>query len=254
MYTHFIFVAKSTYIRKKIALDFVTTDIKELNFVGKMDLIAKKYGGIPPVTIRRVRTDSMDWSSVILEDNKYQNVKLYNNLDDFVGMLLKDKQLNSIDIMNYILSRTACTHLKLEKLIYLCYADYLCFENKKLFLDQIYVLNDGPIILNVFKKMINSKLKIKVIFHLIKGEDDQKIYYKNNYYFRAKERIRNSENGNLKIEIIDKVIDKYKDYTGKELSEMIKGKTDFSMFKSFNLNKDKTLIDEVILRKYFSEY
>lgn len=58
----------------------------------------------------------------------------------------KDRKLKGIDVAKYILSKTPCTQLKLQKLVYLCFADYLCDTGKELFTDKIYAFKYGPVV------------------------------------------------------------------------------------------------------------
>lgn len=58
---------------------------------------------------------------------------------------------------HYILARHTCTHLELEKLGYMCYADYLCRTGKKLFKDTVYAFKYGPVVESVYEKYKGTK-------------------------------------------------------------------------------------------------
>lgn len=50
------------------------------------------------------------------------------------------------------MSKIKCTQLKLQKLVYFCFADYLCDTGKELFTDKIYAFKYGPVVDSVWKK------------------------------------------------------------------------------------------------------
>lgn len=86
----------------------------------------------------------------------------------------KDRDLIGIDVSSYILSKVKCSHLKLEKLVYMCYADYLCKYNEKLFTDKILTYQYGPIVETVYNKYKNSGKKI--LKNNIDREDEMLIF------------------------------------------------------------------------------
>lgn len=118
----------------------------------------------------------------------------------------KDRDLIGIDVSGYILSKVKCSHLKLKKLVYMCYVDYLCKYNEKLFTDKILAYQYGPIVETVYNKYKNSGKKI--LKNNIDREDEMLIF---------RSRILASRNGINKAFSIDKTLEKYSNLTSSEL-------------------------------------
>lgn len=95
-------------------------------------------------------TDSESWESVVSYDAFFEDAYVVESLEELVFLIRKDLKLSGLDIAKYILSKRRCTHLELEKLTYLCYADYLCEFGKKLCDDTIYAFTYGPVVESVF--------------------------------------------------------------------------------------------------------
>ena len=72
-----------------------------------------------------IQTDSVSWESVCVKDHYFKGIEVIDNIDKFIKLIQKDRILNGFDVAKYILCKIKCTHLKLEKLVYLCFADYL---------------------------------------------------------------------------------------------------------------------------------
>lgn len=118
----------------------------------------------------------------------------------------KDRDLIGIDVSGYILSKVKCSHLKLEKLVYMCYAVYLCKYNEKLFTDKILTYQYGPIVETVYNKYKNSGKKI--LKNNIDREDEMLIF---------RSRILASKNVINKAFSIDETLEKYSNLTSSEL-------------------------------------
>ena len=130
---------------------------------------------------------------------RIEHVKI--SLEEFIKLIQKDRQLQGIDIAKYILSKIKCTQLKLQKLVYLCFADYLCDTGKKLFTDKIYAFKYGPVVDTVYKKYREYGYK---------SIDDETgdIDSKNISEMPSKSRILFAEDGTEKISSIEKTLQK----------------------------------------------
>ena len=86
-----------------------------------------------PLSTHFIETDSENWKSVEEYDPFFKGVKSYDDVKKFAEALKKDKELNGLDVAKYILARVQdCTHLKLQKLTYLCYADFFVQERSEI--------------------------------------------------------------------------------------------------------------------------
>ena len=106
------------------------------------------------------------------------------------------------------MTKLKCTHTRLEKLTYFCYADYLCKYNKKLFTDKIFAFKYGPVIESIYEKYKRSNCEIiepplETPLETPFNKDNQ---------MSVKSRIMISLDGIKKINSIDETLEKYKNY------------------------------------------
>ena len=117
-----------------------------------MRKIKEKCGYDVSFSTHSIITEKTDWSSVVESDSFFKDVEVISDLDEFINLVNQSRTLSAITIAEYILSKIKCTHLKLQKLVYLCYADYICETGKELFDDEIYAFNYGPVVSSVYNK------------------------------------------------------------------------------------------------------
>lgn len=213
MIKHFIILASAYSQRTRIALDYYDESILQMDVIKKdLDYIIKKIGEDAPISTHYIQTKKIGWKEVEKQDKFFAKTQLIKNKEEFINLLLKDRKLKGIDIAKYILTKIPCTHLKLEKLVYLCYADYLCAENKKLFDDKIYAYRLGPVIESVYEKYKKSGQDLV--------EDDKKTEDESKKKLPIRSRIIASENGIQKILSIEKTLKKYGNYSASQLVDI----------------------------------
>ena len=117
----------------------------------------------------------------------------------------QDTELKGLDVAKYILSKCPCTHLKLEKIVYFAYADYMVKTGKKLLDDNIFAYKLGPVIESVYKKYKKRKT---ILF--IEEEDDKMVEDETKLKMPLRIRIMSSKDGLEKVFSIDETISKYK--------------------------------------------
>ena len=243
MIKHYMILASAYSIGKRIVLHFPEEDEKSVEkLLEAKNFIYDKYGKDAPISMHMVQTHSLEWSSVVKLDKFFKNTLLLDTKEEFVELLIKDSEISSIDLAQYILSIVPCTHLKLQKLVYMCYADYLCEENKKMFDDIIYAYQYGPIIFSVYQKYKKSG-KNKLL------EDDKLIYDREEYMLSARSRILSSKNGIKKLFSINKTLEKYSNLTASELVG-ITHENNTPWKKAYDINKNDVLITDELIKKY----
>lgn len=99
-----------------------------------------------------IQAEDETWEAVCKADYFFKDVKVIEDVETFIKLINEDRTLQGIDVAKYILSKITCTQLKLQKLVYLCFADYLCETGKELFTDKIYAFKYGPVVETVYKK------------------------------------------------------------------------------------------------------
>lgn len=211
MVTHFIFMSSSYSLGTRIAQDYIVTDesiqkILEQN----LDKILKECGKDVSISTHMIQAEDETWDSVCRADHFFKDVKVENNIDEFIKLIKKDRQLQGIDVAKYILSKIKCTQLKLQKLVYFCFADYLCDTGKELFTDKIYAFKYGPVVDSVWKKYKDYG------YEDIDNENED-IDNEGITEMPAKSRILFAEDGVEKISSIERTLKKYGELTAAEL-------------------------------------
>ena len=215
MVKHFIILASAYSIGKRIALDYSSEDILQMDVIKKdIDYILEKCGEQAPISTHFIQTEQSGWDQVAKLDKFFESVELINTKEKFIEILSKDRTLKGIDIAKYILTKVPCTHLKLEKLVYMCYAEYLCDKHNRLFEDKIYAYRLGPVIESVYEKYKKSGLEC------LEVEDDTFMYDETAKQMPSRSRILSSEDGLKKLISIDKTLEKYSKYSANELVKM----------------------------------
>ena len=197
MIKHIIILGSSYSTGKRIALDYCNDNLEYEKTINELNRLK---GNQFSIATHAILAQSEKWSDVIKTDSFFEGVKLVNDKDAFIKLLSTDKEINAIDIANYILTKLKCTHTRLEKLMYFCYADYLCKYNKKLFNDKIFAFKYGPVIESIYEKYKRSNCEII------------ETPFNKEYQMSVKSRIMISLDGIKKINSIDETLEKYKNY------------------------------------------
>lgn len=240
MYNHCIILGSAYSIGKRIALHY--TNLNEVEMKSKLDFITKKCGYDIFISTHYIMTDEESWESVVNFDKYFLGVQLLDNIEDFTNLILKDRDLIGIDIARYITSKYPCTHLKLEKLTYICYAEYLCETKKKLFNDNIYAYRLGPVVESVYKKYRRKA------FDLV--EDDKKLYDDAEKRAAIKSRIIASRNGLEKLTVIENTLKKYGDLTASELVNLTHRENSPWYISDRGESNNKIISDDIILKNH----
>lgn len=209
--SHFIILSSSFVSGCRIAMDFVGEEQKGAA-LAVMSKIKEMCDNDAPFSTQRVYTDSKDWCSVVAQDVYFEGVKLFVDVDLFVEEIQKSRVLSGMDVAKYILSQIRCTHTKLQKLAYLCYAEYLCVASEPLFHDKIYAFQYGPVVDSIYrgcKKMTEPGQEIS-------PEADTQSF-ENDYPSAMRSKILFSKDGVQKVSVIDAIVNMYGTYSAKDL-------------------------------------
>lgn len=248
---HCIIMSSSYTKGTRIAIDYCSENMEKEVLLGRINEIMVRCGEDVAISTHYIQTDSALWSSVCKKDPFFENVEVIEDLDYFIDLINQDRELNGLDVANYILSKITCTHLKLEKLVYLCYADYLCNTGRKLFKDNIYAFRYGPVIDSVYEKY-------KRKYGTLESEKDERRLEKKSIRCNgeaempAKSRILFASRGVEKYNSIEETIERYGDFTAGELVE-ITHRNDTPWNKSLSGQYYDLISDEVILQFHCNE-
>lgn len=244
MVTHFIFMSSSYSLGTRIALDYIVEDASIQEELSKsLEKIIKLCGRDVSISTHMIQADTEEWKSVYEADHFFKDVKVIDTLDEFIKLIKKDRKLEGIDVAKYILSKIKCTQLKLQKLVYLCFADYLCETGRELFTDKIFAFKYGPVVDSVFKRYKEYGYK-----PIEKEEDDIDSKYISE--MPAKSRISFAEHGIEKILSIEKTLEKYGEMTASQLVDLTHRKNtpwSISVEKEFS---EYTVIDIDIIKQF----
>lgn len=246
MIRHFMILSSSYSEGRRIAMHYIVD--KQMNpeqLHKEVRTIKAACGETVSISTHYLETDSYSWHSVIEKDSFFEDVQVVDTLDTFIELISADRILKGIDVAKYILAGRLCTHLELEKLVYMCYADYLCATHKKLFADKIYAFKYGPVVESVYeeyKGMKDIEEGMAVATHL------RKEYAK----LPAKSRILFAEDGISKLSHIDATLRKYGTFSAAELVNI----THAAGAPWSSVDKEcmyTEIPDSVILEKHFKE-
>ena len=214
MVTHFIFLSISYSLGTRIAMDYIVTDdsVQE-KLKTDFDKILKVCGKDVSISTHMIQADDTTWKSVCVADHFFKDVKVIDSIDKFIKLIKKDRKLEGLDVAKYVLSKISCTQLKLQKLVYLCFADYLCDTGKELFTDKIYAFKYGPVVDTVYKRY--KEYGYKSI-----DEEQKDIDSRNISEMPAKSRILFAENGTEKLISIEKTLKKYGSLSATDLVDL----------------------------------
>lgn len=244
MVTHFIFMSSSYSLGTRIALDYIVTDknVQE-ELKQHLDKIIETCGKDVSISTHMIQADDDNWKSVCEADHFFKDVKVISSIDKFIQLIQKDRKLEGIDVAKYILSKIKCTQLKLQKLVYLCFADYLCDTGKELFTDKIYAFKYGPVVDTVYKRY--KEYGYKPI-----EQETEDIDSKNIFEMPAKSRIIFAEEGTEKILSIDKTLKKYGSLSASELVDLTH-REETPWFKTFKgIEEVYSSIELDIIKQY----
>lgn len=213
MVTHFIFMSSSYSLGKRIALDFIVNDKYMQDKLNEyLDKIISECGKDVSISTHMIQAEEMNWESVCKADHFFKDVEVIDNIDKFIKLIKIDRKLKGVDIAKYILSKIKCTQLKLQKLVYICFAEYLCDTGKELFTDTIYAFKYGPVVDTVYKRY--KEYGYKPI------EEEKEDIDTTVSEMPAKSRIMFAEYGTEKIISIDNTLKKYGQLTARQLVEL----------------------------------
>lgn len=243
MVTHCILLSSAYSIGKRIALEYI---IEESNEEAKknLELIMKECGKGISISTHMIQTEEKTWDSVVKTDAYFKNVELVESVEKFINLIKKDRFLLGIDIAKYIATQIDCTHLKIEKLTYLSYADYMCSTGKKMFEDDIYAFKYGPVVSTVY-----SACKKKYGYVKFENEKIGKLG-ENISEMPTRSRILCAEDGIEKLKSIDETIKKYGQFNAAKLIEITHNEKSPWSKTGYVLGKDKRVITDDTIKEF----
>lgn len=247
MIRHYIIMSSSYTDGKRIALDITEESLLNADSIETIvGDIRNNCDDDVPLSTHYIQTKDKTWQSVEEYDPFFENVECTRSVEEFAQKIKIDRVIKGLDVANYIASKILCTHLKLEKLVYLAYADYLCKYHSKLFEDQIYAFTHGPVVNSVYEMFKRSGASY-VDPQDYDGEMQKTVYVKE---MPAKSRILFAKHGVEKIQSIDQTISNYGELTAGQLVDLTH--RDGSPWSRVDSSRAYQLISDSLIERYHS--
>lgn len=215
LYKHFIilgFDIKESGVRK-IALHIpVVNDeiaLKQLNEY--KDILKNKIQNLHAISYYTLGASTLEWKDFINENRYFSTIEKPSSIDEFVD-LINSSTINAIDVSKHIFSFQSCTNLRLQKLLYLVYQEYLKTFDTPLFDDKFYAWTYGPVCKRVYDEYNNIK-------EIDKENDVDKI--KKDPLSLSMFKLYSHQNAKAILEIINGVMNKYKNYSTNSLVDLV---------------------------------
>ncbi|WP_455683244.1 Panacea domain-containing protein [Thomasclavelia sp.] len=246
MCEHVIVISSSYKFGSRVALHYVQDENMSFKDINK-DLIKIRdiCGDDIQLAIHKISTKDRSWNSVVKKDSFFEGITLFDKLDTFISVLSIDRILKPIDVAKFILSIKPYTHLGIQKMVYLCYADYLCKSGKKMFNDTFYAYSYGPVassLYKMFKKYERNEIRDLDNEDKIKIDDNTEISACLARVIFSKDGV---EVGNSLIESLKK----YLDYTPSQLVS-ITHRSGSPWYMIYDENKYNQVISDELIKKY----
>lgn len=210
---HFIAVFNDYVDGRRIGWHYSSEDKLDIEVLSKFASQIRDKCGDVQLGIHKLSTTSTLWKSVTEKDSFFDDVFITNEIEDFIKHINAGKERSAYDVAKFILTLQQVSHLKLQKLLYYAYAEFLLRTQKKLFNEQIVAFAYGPV--------------VEEVFHKFRKHGSTPIDFKEDesFYLQAAQstftpsfvRMLSTEDGITAIECIIEVVNKYKKFTALQL-------------------------------------
>ncbi len=210
MVTHYIFISSSYSKGTRIAYDIPKVGAVPSDIVEKTNReITLRCGADVRLGFQCIHVESEKWEDVVKADGFFGDMYVVPTLDEFIELINKDRDLTAKDVAKYIICKLRCTHLRMQKILYFCYADYLCQTGAKLLDDEIVAFAYGPVVANVYDVYKGKYGDL--------SETAQRMPFGKKVQLAMRSKILFTKKGTAKAYSIDSTIEKYKYYSAHAL-------------------------------------
>lgn len=174
------------------------------------------------ISVHKTETGSSSLDSVLMSDHYFVGIEFISNSIDFIERLSKTQQISALDVSEYIISSLEnCSPLKLQKLLYLSYKDYLNKSKKMLFKEDLKAWEYGPVVQEVYaayKHFGRQSIKLLEIYEAEEKTTDAKEVNIPKSLIAAK--FMAVKDGIEMMASVDKVVDQFGSKTAEELVDI----------------------------------
>jgi uncharacterized phage-associated protein len=245
MYEHFIILFSDYKDGRRIAYHKSSESFSEIFEV--MDIMTELKAEFEHLSFgfHHLQTNSSTWQSVIEYDKFFADVTPVLSLEEFKRIIRSDSEVTALDVANLITSRITCTHLKLQKLIYLFFCKYIKKYGSSPFREKFFAWQYGPVVKEVYDKY---KIYGREV---ISGEDDTEVILKEEpFKLSVYSRFMKTPIHKRVVEVVDETIAQYGSLPASTLVEITHEKNGpwDKIFRN-GLGRDQ-IIPEDLIKEY----
>ncbi|MCK1158314.1 DUF4065 domain-containing protein [Streptococcus uberis] len=241
MFQHFVLVA-SSYIRgERIGYHLVSKGQLDTNLIEEKMMRLSQINR-EDVGVHSFVTESDKWESVTQLDSFFEDIIVCEDFEEFERVLERDLEISAIDVAKFFLAMRPISHLKLQKLVYLAYKEYLLKHQEQLFKEEIVAYQYGPVIEEVYQKFKSHGSNTITI------DDTTQYILKDVHLPQALGRMLLSKDAEKIVPVLLKVIKQYGSLSASKLVELThrKGGPWETVYKPYS---NCSITDDVILDK-----
>ena len=233
MIEHIMIISSDYIAGKRIALHYAGVALDKKLIDKDIGYLYKMCGNNVKIAVHRLITNALTWQSVMKADLFFEDIMIIDDINQFIDRINKSRLLTAVDIANYILTLVSCTPIKLQKLVYLSYAEYLRVYNKKMFHEPILAYQYGPAIQSLLDRY--DSYHSDAMIPMLKGR------------VARRSRLLFAQDGSTINEIICKVLEQYGEYSAENLITLThQSNTPWSQVWSGGKGSQKIISDDII--------
>lgn len=210
---HFMVIMSHYHKGVRVGWHYASEEKLDKDYLNDFMMNLKRKCGDVQFGVHKLSTNSLSIASVIEKDQFFEDVIFTEDPDIFIEYVTSDQTLTALDVSKLLLSIWPSSHLKLQKLLYYCYAEFLKRTGSKLFEEPIVSYKYGPVVESVFKEFTPHGSSI------IDYEEDGQFIISPKTQAATPSFIKTvtSENGAVAVDCVIDVIKKYGDETPYDL-------------------------------------
>lgn len=239
---HFIAISSSYSQGYRIGWHYSSEKRLDLGVIQNFMKTVEKECGSLQFAVHKLSTDSTDFESVIRKDRFFEDVVTTSSVTSFIELLKMDKILSATDIAKFILTIQPMSQLKLQKILYYVYAEFLLKTGKKLFKEEFVAFQYGPVVKEIYHKY--KKYGSSII------EEDEDDVFELHARIPTPISFMKVVSSEVGIEAVTSIIDTLEKYLGCSASELVtkthrpQGPWD-QVYESY---QNKVITDDIILK------
>lgn len=246
MFEHFIILYSDYKSGRRIAYHQSDSSISGIfDVMGLMRGLQKEFNHLT-FGFHHLQTPGDSWESVINYDKFFNDVTPINDFRAFKYIISTDSRVTALDVANLLTVRLKCTHLQIQKMIYLFYCNFLKKYEIKPFEEDFVAWQYGPVIKEVY-----DKYRVYGRQEIYFEDDSELIFKEKTFKLSVFSRFMKTPLHQMVVEVLEETIQMYGHMDAFELVELthIKGGP-WDLTYRDGLGKDE-VIPHSLIEKYY---